>query len=99
MTNPFPVPVEEFKAWKKWHEERGHQVLRCDDPRCRSRGLVCIECQDWNKVLVEHWDQDPELSAQPIKDAKFNDRTFEWSAPPTFNDDDFSMTQNYFKKE
>ena len=97
-TEPFPVTLAEFKLWKEDHERLGHRLLRQDDPRCDSRGLVCIECQEWYKVRVRVWAEDSELSALDPPHALFNERTFAWSAPAAV-DEDFSMTQQYTSKK
>lgn len=95
MTSGYPIPIAEFKAWVSDHNGRGHELLRCDDPRVKARGLVCLECQEWVKVLASDFDADAELRTAPVTAAKCDPNDFKWKRGPVF-DDDFSMTQNWF---
>ena len=103
MSTGYPIPLAEFKAWKRFHEERGHTLLSTDDPRVRARGIVCIECQDWCKVLADEVDEDQELSAwmsDQTEQARCRAEDFRWErASGPVRDDDFSMTQNYFHRD
>lgn len=58
---PYPVSLQNFKSWKIDHENSNHVLLQCDDERVKSRGIVCIDCQCWYKVLIKDFDSDSEL--------------------------------------
>ncbi len=102
-TTSYPVSLQEFKSWKARHEGCGHKLLRADDFRVKARGIVCLDCQGWWKVLASEWDADPELKAWALdqtEQAKGREEDFRWVAAkgPVF-EDDFSMTSNYYSDD
>lgn len=83
MTTPYPISLKEFKAWKVKHEV--HQLLRCDDPRVKARGIVCLDCDDWCKVLFTEFDKDENLTAwskQQTDHARCRAEDFRWERAP-----------------